>query len=130
MSELKIRYRTAIKLLKEEINEFKKSLIKDKFQEKYVNWVDEKPIISKNNTFLKDGVGQTKFEVKSSCPYYNGYYINSHLGAIDCSLVDNPLPSVVYDIRCSKENCEECPIAKHKDLALRQAEENLVNSVL
>ncbi len=129
--KLRLPYKLAMKLLKNKMAVHKQQLAESGIPEKTLAWVDEKPVIDERSTFWPRGEGEKEGSISfpSRCPYYKGYYIGGHLGAVECSLVDNPLPGAVYTLQCQSD-CYNCPVMKNKDLAIRQAEEDIVNKNL
>lgn len=121
----KMSYDTAMKVLKKQFQALKQSVEKNNLSSA---WVDEKPRLTKNPFLIKTDKTVYGIRFNSKCENFEGYYITDGYGGVKCALVSSPLPGTVYDINCSKENCDECPISVNRGLALRdKADEFLQN---
>lgn len=103
----KIDLTTAINLFEDEFKQIKKGIESRGYRSE---WVSKVPPVDKNSYFLPKG--KSKHGVKSylsDCPHYNGIYLCSGAGALDCNLVAEHLPGIIQDLHCSKEH-NKCPL--------------------
>lgn len=54
--------------------------------------------------FIKNG----RLGYRSTCPYYEGYWLCGGFGSPKCRLSDHPRPLLYYDTFCSKDH-NQCP---------------------